>query len=478
MQQEITKPFSRVMDARLIASVVATSIMSFSGVVVETAMNVTFPALMREFGVGTSTVQWMTTAYLLVLAAIIPTSAYLNRRFRTKRIFMAAMSLYILGIALGLTAQNFPWLLCGRIAEGMGTGVALPLMFNVIQEQAPKRSMGLMMGVGSLVTAMAPAVGPSLGGWLAETFGWRSIFACLLPLLLVGFVLGALTIRQSHPAKHDRFDLVGWLLLVMAFTSLVLAASEMGTGGPSSPIVLGLIAASATLLALFALHASHAETPLISLGTFRDSRFDLGLMALIGLQFIVLGLSFLLPNYSQLTLGHGPTEAGSILLPGCLLGAVMAPVSGRLLDAFGARRPILTGACAVLMACILLWLTAPSCETPMATCIYLLFAFGQGLMAGNTMTHALGGLADARKADGTAIINTLQQLAGALGTSVVTAVVATAQASAGVSASETRSALSAATANGTQVALALLVGVAALVLVAEVLSLCTHRDRT
>ena len=156
----------------------------------------------------------------------------------------------------------------------------------------------------------------------------------------------------------------------------------------------------------------------------------------------------------------------------------MAPVSGRLLDAFGARGPILTGACAVLMACVLLWLTAPSCETPMATCIYLLFAFGQGLMAGNTMTHALGGLADARKADGTAIINTLQQLAGALGTSVVTAVVATAQASAGVSASETRSALSAATANGTQVALALLVGVAALVLVAEVLSLCTHRDRT
>ena len=134
MRQEITKPFTRVMDARLIASVVATGIMSFSGVVVETAMNVTFPALMREFGVGTSTVQWMTTAYLLVLAAIIPTSAYLNRRFRTKRIFMAAMSLYILGIALGLTAQNFPWLLCGCIAEGMGTGVALPLMFNVIQE--------------------------------------------------------------------------------------------------------------------------------------------------------------------------------------------------------------------------------------------------------------------------------------------------------------------------------------------------------
>ena len=159
-----TSSFERVLDARLVLSVIAAGIMSFSGVTVETAMNVTFPALMAEFSITTSTVQWMTTSYLLVLSTVVPTSSYFNRRFRTRSVFIAAMCFYIAGIVCGFTAVSFPMLLCGRILEGVGTGIALPLMFNIITEQAPKKNMGVMMGIGTLVTAMAPAVGPSVGG--------------------------------------------------------------------------------------------------------------------------------------------------------------------------------------------------------------------------------------------------------------------------------------------------------------------------
>ena len=194
--------FERRLDAKLILSIIATGIMSFSGVCVETAMNVTFPTLMTEFGVNTATVQWLTTAYLLVLAAVVPTSGYLSRRFPTKGVFCFAMAFYIAGIVCGMTAQVFPMLLLGRVLEGIGTGVALPLMFNIITEQAPERNLGFMMGVGSLVTAVAPAVGPSAGGWLTENFGWRAIFAALLPVLLVAFVLGVTSIRQSHEVER------------------------------------------------------------------------------------------------------------------------------------------------------------------------------------------------------------------------------------------------------------------------------------
>ena len=130
LNAEEAASFERVLDARLIMSIVAAGIMSFSGVCVETAMNVTFPTLMSEFNIGTSTVQWMTTAYLLVLAAVVPTSSYLNRRFRTKHVFIAAMCFYIAGIVCGYTAQSFPMLIVGRVLEGMGTGIALPLMFT------------------------------------------------------------------------------------------------------------------------------------------------------------------------------------------------------------------------------------------------------------------------------------------------------------------------------------------------------------
>ncbi len=419
--------FERVLDARLIMSVVAAGIMSFSGVCVETAMNVTFPTLMAEFNIGTSTVQWMTTAYLLVLAAVVPTSSYLNRRFRTKHVFVAAMVFYIAGIVCGFTAQSFPMLILGRVLEGMGTGIALPLMFNIITEQAPRECMGTMMGVGTLVTAMAPAVGPSVGGWLAENFGWRMIFAALLPILAVSFLLGIFSIRQSHEVSDEKFDVLGWLAVAASFAALVFAV-DLGAGfGWTSPTTLGLFAAFVVFLALFVARERRADEPLIHLSIFAEKRFYMGALAIVCLQFVVLGLSFLIPNYSQLAMGAGATEAGSILLPGCVVGAVMAPLSGRILDRLGPRRPILAGAACAFIGTVLFAALSRNLATLPAICIYVCFAFGQSLMVGNSMTTSLSFLPADTKADGNAVINTLQQLAGAVGTSVSSAIVNAAQ---------------------------------------------------
>ncbi|WP_322150691.1 MDR family MFS transporter [Paratractidigestivibacter sp.] len=454
LSTEKPAPFERVLDARLVLSVVAAGIMSFSGVCVETAMNVTFPTLMSEFGIGTSTVQWLTTAYLLVLAAIVPTSSYLNRRFRTKHVFIAAMVFYIAGIVCGFSAQSFPMLIVGRVLEGMGTGIALPLMFNIITEQAPQSCMGTMMGVGTLVTAMAPAIGPSVGGWLAENFGWRSIFAALLPVLAVALVLGVGSIRQSHEVSREKFDVPGWAAIAASFACLVFAV-DLGSGfGWVSPATLGLFAAFALLLALFVARERRAAEPLIHLSIFGERRFVMGAVAIVCLQFVVLGLSFLLPNYSQLVMGTGATEAGSILLPGCVVGAVMAPLSGQILDRMGPRRPILAGAACAFVGTVLFAVLSQNLPTLPAICIYIVFAFGQSLMVGNSMTTSLGFLPAQTKADGNAVINTLQQLAGAIGTSVSSAIVNAAQV--GVAADG----LAAATMSGSRAAYVLLAVVA------------------
>jgi EmrB/QacA subfamily drug resistance transporter len=386
---------------------------------------------MREFGIGTSTVQWLTTAYLLVLAAVIPSSSYLNRRIPTKKIFLVAIGFYIVGIICGATAQSFPVLLLGRMLEGVGTGMALPLMFNIISEQAPLKNMGFMIGVGSLVTALAPAIGPSLGGWIAETFGWRWIFLCLLPLLGVALVLGMFSIRQSHEVVKEKFDLVGWALLVLSFIFLIFAVNQAGSIGWMHPISLGLLGAFGIFIAMFSLHCQHLSkkgvAPLISLEVFSKSGFCLSVVSLVLMQFTILGLSFLIPNYFQLVVGTGATVAGSILLPGCALGAVLAPISGKILDRFGAARPILAGSVAVIVGVSLLFFSAGSISVMQAIGIYLIFTFGQGLVVGNTMTTGLSLLESHLKSDGNAVINTLQQLAGALGTSVVTSIVAASQ---------------------------------------------------
>ena len=456
LKAEKAAPFERVLDARLIMSVVAAGIMSFSGVCVETAMNVTFPTLMAEFNIGTSTVQWMTTAYLLVLAAVVPTSSYLNRRFRTKHVFVAAMCFYIAGIVCGYTAQSFPMLIVGRVLEGTGTGIALPLMFNIITEQAPRECMGTMMGVGTLVTAMAPAVGPSVGGWLAENFGWRMIFAALLPILAVSFLLGVFSIRQSHEVSSEKFDVLGWLAIAASFAALVFAV-DLGAGfGWTSPRTLGLFAAFVVFLVLFVARERRAGQPLIHLSIFAERHFCMGALAIVCLQFVVLGLSFLIPNYSQLVMGAGATEAGSILLPGCVVGAIMAPLSGQILDRLGPRRPILAGAACAFIGTVLFAALSANLATLPAICVYVCFAFGQSLMVGNSMTTSLSFLPAETKADGNAVINTLQQLSGAVGTSVSSAIVNAAQV--GVAAEG----MAAATMSGTRAAY-LLLAVAAVV---------------
>ncbi|MGI6755230.1 MAG: MFS transporter [Atopobiaceae bacterium] len=446
------QPFERKLNSRLIFSIIAAGIMAFSGVTVETAMNVTFPTLMQEFGVTTQTVKWMTTSNLLVLALVVPISSYLGKRFKTKHIFIAAMALYLSGIFCGMLAPNFNILLLGRVLEGAGAGVSLPLMFNIITEQAPEKNMGAMMGTGTLVIAVAPAIGPSLGGWLAETFGWRSIFTALLPILLVAFVLGITSISQSHELTRPRFDAIGWLALSGAFCALVFSIDLGASLGWTSLPELGLIALFVVLIALFCWHEGREEHPLIRLSIFGHARFVAGLVALMCIQMIVLGNSFLIPNFAQITHGTGELEAGSILLWGCLVGAAIAPVSGQILDRFGARRPLLFGATCLMVATLLFATQLSWIGVVQMSIIYVLFALGQSLMVGNTMTVSLRELPQDVKADGNATINTLQQLFGALGTATASNIVNAAQLGAAD--------MAAATFTGTQTAFVVMAAIA------------------
>ena len=181
---------------RVVAAVIATGLMSFCGVIVETAMNVTFPILMSEFSLTTNMVQWVTSIYLLVVAIIVPLSAILKSSYRTKSLFTVAVCLFILGVIIDACAGSFLLLLLGRAVQGIGTGIALPLMFNIIMEQVPQSKIGFMMGIGNLITGIAPAIGPTFGGIIASRLSWRWVFYIMLPLLILSFILGQWGIQQ------------------------------------------------------------------------------------------------------------------------------------------------------------------------------------------------------------------------------------------------------------------------------------------
>lgn len=419
--------FERKLDLKLILSVIAAGLMSFTGVVVETSMNVTFPTLMKQFQVDTAMVQWITTGYLLVLSVIIPLSSFLKKRFYMKQLFIFAISIFIAATVMCMTASNFWLLLLGRLLQGIGTGIALPLMFNIVLEQAPYEKMGFIMGIASLVTAIAPAVGPSFGGLIVNTLGWRMIFAFLLPLLFVSMILGIYAIRQSSRTEKIAFDVFGYLLLAACFICFIFAINLASSFGWVSIPVTGLFLISFAALILFIRRSGKKDKPLIDIHVFQSRKFNFSILFMILIQFICLGIGFILPNFSQLVSGENALTAGCILLPGCIIGAVLNPFTGKMLDKFGAALPILIGSASALASAVLFVLFLNTATTAGLTGIYVFFAAAQGFTVGNIMTNGLRSLPDWLNADGNAVFSTMQQLAGAMGTSAVSTIVAASQ---------------------------------------------------
>ncbi len=420
--------FERRLDRRLVISIIAVGIMSFAGVVVETAMNIAFPALMGEFGVTTATVQWVTTGYLLVLSAIMPISSFLNRRFRARALFIAAMAAFLAGTLVCAAAPQFALLIVGRVLQGVGTGIALPLMFNIVLQEVPLELLGTMMGVATLITAIAPAVGPSLGGFLIGAFGWRSVFLVLLPFLVLALVLGVLTIRQARDVKRVSFSPAQFLLMAAGFVALVVATNAASTSGWASPRVLVLFLLALALLAGFFWLSQHSDRPLLHVRVFANRTFTLSVLYVVLIQAIVLALGYLIPYFAQVARSMGSFAAGCLLLPGCVIGAILTPFGGRILDRLGAVRPILTGAVIEVVALVLFAALGVHGSGVRLALIYMLIPICQGLSVSNSMTNGLRCLPDELQADGNAAFNTIQQLGGAIGTAVAASIVNAAQA--------------------------------------------------
>lgn len=413
---------------RLLGKIFATGMMSFCGVVSETSMNVTFPALMNEFGIDTSMVQWVTTGYLLVLSLVITLSSYLKRNFTQRTLFLTAISCFIVATVLCAWSPCFAMLIGGRALQGIGTGIALPLMFNIVMEESPKERLGMFMGIATLITAMAPAVGPVYGGFVVEYLSWRYIFTFLLIPLFFSLVVGVILFKKRSIVARSHFHIFDYLLIVVAYSAFIFAMVSASHCGWLSITVMGLLVVC--ILASFYLvrRSKDEPSPLLRFEVFEHAKFVLGLFGILAVQFFTLAIGYAIPNYSQLVNHTGAFLAGSLLVPGCILGAVLAVVGGTIYDKLGPKTPILTGFVCLSLSMILFSCFGHHLSTLQFYLFYILYTLGQGLCMGNMLTYCLSTLPRDLAPDGNALINSLQQLSGAAGTAVAASFVASAQA--------------------------------------------------
>lgn len=412
---------------KLTLAVIAACLVSFCGLITETAVNIAFPAVMNTFGVSTRTVQWLTTGNLLIVAMITPLSAFLQKRFKLKNLFIFGTLCFVLGTVVAIASPNFGVLLLARLIQGVGTGVGVPIAFCIILEQIPFEKVGTYMGYGALVSAAAPALGPTYGGVINQTLGWRYIFVLLLPVLLLTLILGVFTIEEKHEPERVPVDVLGILFIMLTFFCFVYGFANLASFQKNSVLEVAVFVIGFVALLLFVKHCSRCENPLIDIQIFKNIPFVCHLVAFFLINAIMLGTSFLLPNYLQIALLCESMMAGFLLLPGAGLNAIMGPFSGAALDKIGAKFPILIGTGLMTIGMLLFTVFGTKLHTSMIVGFYIIFGIGCGIAFGNTMTIGNLRLPVRQKAYGNTCFNTLMQFAGAVGTSVCAAFVSFAQ---------------------------------------------------
>lgn len=396
-------------------AIIAVALVSFSGIMAETAMNVTFPVLTRYFSTSLNSIQWVTTAYLLSVTIMITTSAYLNKRYNTRYLWLASLIFFATGTLVGGLASNLPVLLIGRVLEGLAAGISMPLMFNLIVQLVPRSKIGVWMGIGSMVVSLAPSFGPTYGGALIDTLGWRSIFFILLIVPIISLLLGWRTIDNSEETQANvSFDVLAFGLLSVSLITALILINQL-ENGTVNILLLGVTIVSLTG---FVIRSLTSKQTFLNIRLLSNSKFLFLLIPVVLYMFANLGINLLLPNYSQKILNTSSFWAGFSLLPGTLLGGILNPYFGHLYDKHGDKTPLLVGNMIFGISLLVMAYFTKNLGIIAFILMYMIFTFGRNMAFSIGMTASIDELSRDKKTDATAILQSAQMFMGALGTTV------------------------------------------------------------
>ena len=402
-------------------------IATFVVILNETIMNVALPRLMTDLNISAGTAQWLATAFMLTMAVVIPVTGFLLQRLSTRTVFLLAMSLFSAGTLLAAIAPGFVPLLLARVVQASGTAIMLPLLITTVLTLVPEHMRGAVMGRVSIVISVAPAIGPTISGLILQTLSWRFMFLFVLPIALAALVDGARTLQNVGTPRRLSLDVLSVPLSALGFGGLVYALSKSGAGGLSDPAVSVPLAVGGLSLAAFLwrqLALARTGEPLLDLRAFRFPLFSLGVGLMVIAMMALFGGMILLPLYLQNLRGLNTLQTGLLLLPGGLLMGLLAPNIGRLYDRIGPRPLVVPGT--VLMTLVLLGLGRIDAATPVPAllALHLTLSVGLALLFTPVFTSALGPLPPGLYSHGSAILSTLQQVAGAAGTALLVTLMA------------------------------------------------------
>jgi EmrB/QacA subfamily drug resistance transporter len=397
----------------------------FMSILDTSIVNVAIPTLQNEFGVTTDDVEWVVTAYTLVLGVVVPASAWLGDRFGLNRLYNLALLGFAAGSALCGLAWDLNSLVVFRIIQAIPGGilpvVSLPMLYRIV----PREKLGAAMGLYGLGIVVAPAIGPTLGGYLVEYVDWRLIFYINVPVGILGAVAAALVLPKFPGVPGRRFDVMGFVTIAGGLFALLLALSEGESWGWHSYRVLGLITVSVLSLALFVVIELEVADPLLDVRVFRYWAFTNSLLLISVLMVGLFGVLFYIPLFLQQVQGLGALDAGITLLPQALVMAVLMPIAGRVYERIWPRWPATIGVTIVAVATYLMHNLTIDTSREQIIWWLMLRAVGLGIAMMPIMTGGISAIPTAQVNAASAFNNVAQRTSAALGLAVLTAIFTT-----------------------------------------------------
>lgn len=393
----------------------------------ETIMSVAIPHLMVDLEVSASTAQWLTTAFLLTMAVVIPVTGFLLQRVNTRPMFILAMSIFSIGTLICALSPGIELLITGRVVQAVGTAIMMPLLMTTVMTLVPPASRGKTMGNISIVMSVAPAIGPTIGGFILAHFDWRFMFYFTLPIAILALIIGATRIRNVSTPRFAPLDILSVILSAFAFGGLVYGLSSLGEGAEHgsaipawAPIAVGVISMALFVWRQFGLQ--NDDKALLDLRTLQHSNYAFALITMAIAMVALLGSSILLPIYTQSVLGLDTLQTGMLLLPGGLLMGILGPIVGRLYDKVGPKPLLVPGVTAV--SAVMWALTLVSQYTPIWAVVagHVVLSIGLAFTFTPLFTSSMSSVPPKFYSHASAILGSVQQVAGAAGIALFVAV--------------------------------------------------------
>lgn len=405
---------------KTIPIMVALILGAFFAVLNETLLNIALTTLMKEFDLTLSTVQWMATGFLMVMGIVIPASAVLVQWFTTRQLFLSVMIIFTVGTMISAVAPTFSILLIGRFIQAVGTGLLMPIIFNVFLLLYPPHRRGKILGMLGLVFMFAPAIGPTLSGIIVEYLGWRYLFITVIPFSLFSIFYAYKYLVNVGEVTKPKLDIISIIFSSIGFGALIYGFSSAGESetGFLTPKVYIIILLGLISIGLFAIRQLKLTEPMMDLRVFKFPMYTHAVIMFLIIIMTMFASELILPIFMQGSMMLTAATAGLILLPGSILNGLLSPVMGHLFDRFGPR--LLMIPATIILAGTMFTLSKITANTPIWVIVvsYILLMVSVSATMMPVETNGLNQLPKKLYPHGTAILTTLQPVAGAIGISI------------------------------------------------------------